>query len=79
MSLAALVVLIIHLFTKPYKKMYINVIEAAILLDLLMVTAAFLDPPSSSPVPQWFSIILLMLPYAYAVTFIGYKIAVRLW
>ena len=79
MSLAALVVLIIHLFTKPYKKMYINVIEAAILLDLLMVTAAFLDPPSSSPVPQWFSIILLMLPYTYAVIFIGYKIAVRLW
>ena len=78
MSLAALVVLIIHLFTKPYEKMYVNVIEAAILLDLLMVTAAFLDP-SSSPVPEWFSIILLMLPYAYAVAFIGYKIVIRLW
>ena len=78
MSLAALVVLIIHLFTKPYEKMHVNIIEAAILLDLLMVTAAFLDP-SNSPVPYWFSVVLLVLPYVYAVAFIGYNIAVRLW
>ena len=78
MSLAALLVLLIHLFTKPYEKMYVNVIEAAILLDLLMVTAAFLDP-SNSPVPFWFSVVLVVLPYVYAVAFIGFKIAVRLW
>lgn len=78
MSLAALLVLVIHLFTKPYEKMYINVIEAAILLDLLMVTAAFLDP-SNSPVPQWFSTILVVLPYAYAVAYFCWVIGKRCW
>ena len=46
MSLAALVVLIVHLFVKPYEKEAINIIEAILLLDLLMITGAFLDPSS---------------------------------
>ena len=78
MSLAALVALILHLFVKPYENKYINIIEAAILLNLLMVTAAFLDP-SNSPVPEWFSTMLLILPYVYAVGYFGYLIAKYLW
>ena len=79
MSVAALVVLLVHLFTKPFEKMYINVIEAVILLDLLMVTVAFLDP-SNTPVPFAFSTVLLLLPYAYATAYIFYRIlGKRLW
>ena len=78
MSLAALAVLIVHLFVKPYEKMYINVIETAILLNLLMVSAAFLDP-SNSPVPEWFSTILVLLPYCYAVGYISWRVGEHLW
>ena len=78
MSLAALLVLIVHLFTKPFEKMYINIIEAAILLNLLMVTVALLDP-SNTPVPFWFSSILLFLPYGYAVGYILFIVGKRLW
>ena len=78
MSLAALTVLIVHLFTKPYEQMYINVIEAAILLNLLMVTAAFLNP-SNSPVPVWFSTLLVLLPYFYAIGYLGYVIVRKIW
>ena len=49
MSIAALGVLIIQLFTKPYSQEYINIIEAAILLNL--VTNAFLEP-SNVQVPE---------------------------
>lgn len=78
MSLAALAILIVHLFTKPFEKNYINIIEAAILLNLLMVTAAFLDP-SNSPVPQWFGLTLVVLPFIYAVVFLLYKLSSRVW
>ena len=78
MSLAALAVLIVHLFTKPFEKTYINIIEAAILLNLLMVTAAFLDP-SNSPVPKEFGLTLVVLPYVYAAAFLLYKLGSRLW
>jgi hypothetical protein len=78
MSLAALTVLIVHLFAKPYDKMHINVIETAILLNLLMVTAAFLDP-SGRPIPEWLSSILVVLPYLYAVGYVGWRISRTLW
>lgn len=78
MSLVALAVLMIHVFTKPFEKMYINVIEAAILLNLLMVTAAFLDP-SNSPVPFAFSTILVLLPYIYAAAYMLFRIGSMVW
>ena len=78
MSLSALTVLIVHLFVKPYDKMHINVIETGILLNLLMVTAAFLDP-SSRPVPEWFSSLLVLLPYFYAIGYIGWRLSQSLW
>lgn len=78
-SLAALMTLIVHLFTKPFEKNYINVIEAAILLNLLMVTVAFLDP-ANSPVPFQFSTFLVILPYVYAACYIFYSIiGKKLW
>ena len=73
MSLAALVVLIVHLFTKPYCKEHINIIEAAILLNLLIVTGAFLDPYNVQ-VPEAISTILVLLPYVYAAGFILWRV-----
>ena len=79
MSVAALAVLLVHLFTKPFQSMWINVIEALILLDLLMVTVAFLDP-SNTPVPFGFSAFLLLLPYVYAIGYLLYRaIGKKLW
>ena len=75
MSLAALAVLIVHLFVKPYEKEAINIIEAILLLDLLMITGAFLDP-SSDQVPPAFANILVFLPYAYFVGYICWKIGI---
>ncbi len=77
MSIAALVVMIVHVFTKPYKKEYINIIEAAILLDLLLVTGAFLDP-SSEQVPDWFAYILVFLPYIFCIGYICWLIGKRI-
>ena len=74
MSLAALAVLIIHLFTKPYVKEYINIIETLILLDLLLITGAFLDP-SSDQVPREFGYVLIFLPYGYCAGYIIWRIA----
>ena len=78
MSLAALVVLIVHLFTKPYKNEYINIIEAIILLDLLLTTGAFLDP-SSEQVPFGLGVFVAVLPYVYAVGCILYRIWIAVW
>lgn len=79
MNLAALGVLLVHLFTKPFQKLHNNVIEAAILLNLLLVTVAFLDP-SNSPVPFGLSTVLLFLPYLYAICFLFYQtVGKRLW
>ena len=77
MSLVALTILIVHLFTKPFENKYTNIIEAAILLNLLMVTAAFLDP-LSSPIPEQFKTFLVVLPYVYAFCYLSWRIAERI-
>ena len=76
MSLAALVVLVVHCFAKPYKENHVNAIEAAVLLNLLLVTGAFLDP-TGNQVPRGFSLFLVMIPFAYAALFLLWRICVR--
>ena len=71
MSLAALGVLLVHIFSKPYENEYINIIEAAILLDLLMVTGAFLDPSSGDSL-KYFGYVLVFLPYVYAMGYFAW-------
>ena len=78
MSIAALGVLIVQLFTKPYSQEYINIIEAAILLNLLLVTGAFLDP-SNVQVPEAVRIILVVLPYIYALGFLLWVFIKYMW
>ena len=65
MSIAALGVLIVQPFTKPYSQEYINIIEAAI---LLLVTNTFLEP-SNVQVPKAVRIILVVLPFICALVF----------
>ena len=78
MSIAALGVLIVQLFTKPYSQEYINIIEAAILLNLVLVTGAFLDP-SSIQVPEAVRIILVFLPFIYALGFLLWAVGKYVW
>ncbi len=78
MSLVAMAVLLFHLLIKPYESDKVNFIEAFILTDLVAVTIVFLDPVNH-PVPQWLRIILLTLPYFFAVFYIVWMIATNLW
>lgn len=78
MSLASLVVLIVHLIVKPYKKEHNNIIEAAVLLNLLLVTGAFLNP-SADQVPYGFAVFLVVLPFVYALGYIVWRVGKKLW
>ena len=69
MFLLALFVLVFHCFIKPYKKEASNVVETLILLNLLLVTAAYLEAPQDG-VASSFIVILTVLPYLYAVCFL---------
>ena len=69
MFLLALFVLVFHCFIKPYKKESSNIVETLILLNLLLVTAAYLEAPEGG-VASSFIVILTVLPYLYAVCFL---------
>ena len=70
MFLLAFFVLMFHCFIKPYKKEASNVIETLILLNLLLVAAAYLEAPQDQLVVSLFIVILTVLPYLYAVGFL---------
>ncbi len=78
MSLVAIAVLVFHLLLKPYECDKVNMIEALILTNLVVVTVTFLDPVNH-PVPQWLRVVLLTLPYLYAALYIAWIIASNLW
>ena len=75
--LAAFVVLLVHVFAKPYKKAHNNIIETAILLNLLLVAASYLKSPETI-VATVLVVILTLLPYFYAVVYIAIVIGKRL-
>ena len=81
MFLLALFVLLFHCFITPYKKETSNVVETLILLNLLLVAAAYLEAPQGQ-VGTVFVVILTLLPYLYAVGFLmwlaGKKMLVNL-
>lgn len=78
MVLVSVVVLLVHLLSKPYESRYVNIIEAMILVNLVAVTVIFLDP-TDNPVPEWLSTTLLILPYLYAVVYIGWTAVRYIW
>ena len=69
MFFLALFVLVFHCFIKPYKKEASNLVETLILLNLLLVAAAYLEAPEDR-VASLFIVILTVLPYLYAVVFL---------
>ena len=69
MFLLALFVLVFHCFIKPYKKESSNIVETLILLNLLLVSAAYLEAPEGG-VASLFIVILTVLPYLCAVGFL---------
>ena len=69
MFLLALFLLLFHCFVKPYKKETSNIVETLILLNLLLVAAAYLEAPQDQ-VGSVFIVILTLLPYLYAVGFL---------
>ena len=72
LAMMALVVLTLHCFTKPYKERYINIVEALILLDLLLVTGLLIDPESQVPVE--FDFFMILLPFVYFVLYLLWRI-----
>ena len=67
MLLGTQVVLVVHLLSKPYESSHMNIIEALILANLVIVTAMSLNNPAGNQVPLWFNMALLLVPYIYGV------------
>ena len=78
MTVSAVFVLMTHVLTKPYVKSYTNIIETLILLNLAAVTIVYLNPLANH-VPQWFTTLLVLLPFAYCLVYILWRISRHLW
>ena len=78
MTVSAVFVLMTHVLTKPYVKTHINIIETLILLNLAAVTVVYLNP-SVNHVPQWLTALLVLLPFAYCLVYILWRISGYVW
>ena len=78
MSLVAMAILLVHVLAKPYKRNITNIIETLILIDLVAVTITFIDP-KDQPMPQEFRILLLILPYIYALLYVTWTVTLYVW
>ena len=67
---AAFVVLLVQVFAKPYKNTHNNIIETAILVNLVLVAASYLQSPETTAASVMV-VILTLLPYVYAVVYIA--------
>jgi hypothetical protein len=65
----ATIVLLVHLFTKPFKDKRNNIVEAVILLNLVAVTITYLQPPQGVFL-VFLVFFLTLLPYLYAVGYL---------
>ena len=75
-----MVVLGVLCAAKPYKRHLTNYIEATILLDLLLIAIYFLNEQEFRKVSTpYFALILLLLPFIYAIGNISIRIGVMLW
>ena len=78
MSFVAMAILLVHVLAKPYKRNITNIIETLILIDLVAVTITFIDP-TDQPMPQELRILLLILPYIYALLYITWTVSLYVW
>ena len=70
--------LVVHCLSKPYEKKWINIVEALILLDLFVATAAILQS-SDRYITQGLIVLLVLLPYLYAVPMTGFLLGRYVW
>ena len=73
-----IVLLVVHCLSKPYEKKWINIVEALILLDLFVATAAILQS-SDHYITQGLILLLVLLPYLYGVLMAVYLMGRYCW
>ena len=71
-------VLLVHVTTLPYKKLYTNIIETVILALLLIINSSLVES-SSITVSEELVSFLVLLPYFYATGYIAYKTTAPFW
>ena len=71
-------VLLVHVTTLPYKKLYTNIIETVILALLLIINSSLVES-SSIAVSEELVSFLVLLPYFYAIGYIAYKTTAPFW
>ena len=74
MIVGAVTILMVHLLVQPYEKRHVNIIESLILLNLVVVGVASLNP-NIYKVPQWLRAILLLAPFVYGFFYMNWKTA----
>jgi len=80
LAFVTLIVLAVLCAAKPYTKTMTNFIEAAILLDLLLLTIHFLNDKEYRKISTpYFSTILFLLPFIYAILYISFRILSMIW
>ena len=78
LSLLEVIILVVHCLSKPYEKKWINVVEALILLDLFVATAAILQQQDRY-IPRWLGSVVVILPFVYAAAVGTYLVGKYLW
>jgi len=80
MTLTAVSILIMTARVHPYTQKWVNVAEGLILLDLVLITAFFLDNGQLlHSTNNSFAIILLVLPFIYFLLYVLIKVAILFW
>ena len=72
--IAVLVILVAHVIAQPYKKKWVNIVEALVLYDLFIISALNLDVNLATEQVYGLDLIMLVLPYFYATCYITYRI-----
>ena len=70
--------LVVHCLSKPYEKKWINVVEALILLDLFVATAAILQQQDRY-ITHGLIVLLVLLPFIYAIPMTAYLLGKYIW
>ena len=73
-----IVMLVVHCLSKPYEKKWINIVEALILLDLFVATAAILQS-NDRYITHGLIVLLVVLPYLYAIPMAVYLLGRYIW
>ena len=73
----AFLVLLVQVFAMPYKATRNNIIETAILVNLVLVAASYLQSPETTAATV-LVVILTLLPYFYAAVYVAIAIGKKM-